>query len=329
MKILANNLNNSEKSELEAFSDIWFFGTDDLELQTSGSTGAKKLIRAPRQYLKESATITGNFFHFTCDSILLHALPFSFIAGKMMFVRMAEFCTQAVFVSPSSPLDFPDAIVPDFVALTPFQYQKCLSENPKKLQRIKTVLLGGGPIEPGLEAQITASGQRVFHSYGMTETYSHVALREVGRQSHFLALDGISFSISDDHTLIINAPKIGVQNLGTTDIVELISSTEFIFKGRKDFVINSGGIKLHPEELEKKIAAHYSDTPFFFAGVPDKILGEKLVLYLESQDYVDLDAVFKNLSKFEIPKNVIYCKHFSYTESGKINRMETIKTNPI
>ena len=75
--------------------------------------------------------------------------------------------------------------------------------------------------------------------------------------------------------LVIHAPHIGIEKLITTDCVDLKSSTQFLWKGRSDHVINSGGIKLHPEQIEKALSAIIS-VPFFVFGKPDKRLGQSL-----------------------------------------------------
>lgn len=65
----------------------------------------------------------------------------------------------------------------------------------------------------------------------------------------------------------------------TNDIVRLSGKTSFEWLGRFDNVINSGGVKLFPEEIEKKISELIPDKRFYVTGVLDKRLGEKADSY--------------------------------------------------
>lgn len=322
---LENQLNEQENSAMNLFLDLWKNNLKSIELNTSGSTGTKKTIIAQKEQLLASAQMTGRFFNFSNETIALHCLPMNFIAGKMMLIRILAFQMKGIFVSATEPLSFSDSYSIDFAAMTPHQYQKCMAQNKEKLGRIKTVLLGGSNISKTLEEQITAMPHQVYHSYGMTETFSHVALRKVGEKENFKALHDITFEISESKTIIIHAPNLNVTHLKTNDIVELISPKEFRYIGRADFVVNSGGVKLYPEEIEQKLSLIFGKTNFFLAGTEDALLGQSLALFIEDEHF-ELPVVWPtNLQKFEKPKHIVRVKSFVYTESGKVNRIETQK----
>jgi O-succinylbenzoic acid--CoA ligase len=105
--------------------------------------------------------------------------------------------------------------------------------------------------------------------------------------------------------------------------VSVIDATHFEWLGRYDNIINSGGIKLIPEQIEKKLS-QFIPNSFFTTGLPDKKLGEKLVLIIEGNP-IDLPDFSSMLSKYEIPKEIFYLKQFIRTNSGKIKRNDTIK----
>lgn len=315
-----------DQESMDDFLAEWNSSKNTIALLTSGSTGTKKHIQAEKKYLEASVQMTGQFFKFNKDTTALHCLPITFIAGKMMLLRIVAFQMQAYFCSPSHPLEYPEDLEIDFAAMTPYQYQKSLAQDEKKLTKIKTVLLGGAGISRALEEKIATLPHQVYHSYGMTETFSHVALRKVGEEKHFTALDDILFSTNTEGALVIHAPKLGHENLVTQDLVELLNDRQFRFRGRLDFVINSGGIKMHPEELEEKIAHLVPGLNYFFAGVSDDLLGEKLVLFVENEFMNLVEHLNVCLSRFERPKNIIFCDQFSYTDTGKLDRIKTIKT---
>jgi len=153
--------------------------------------------------------------------------------------------------------------------------------------------------------------------------------------SHYQLLPDIS--ISQDHRgcLVITAPKVSSELLVTNDVVELISDTEFKWLGRFDTVINSGGIKLHPEEIEQKLSEVLSQR-FFVAGISDAVLGEKLILIVEEDVSSIEEACFlkeslnqrlrktASLSKYETPKAIYFVSKFIETETKKIQRNKTL-----
>jgi O-succinylbenzoic acid--CoA ligase len=216
----------------------------------------------------------------------------------------------------------------DFIAMVPLQLYNSLRTNESKLRKIKTILIGGGSISTELSSSISASKLNVYHSFGMTETISHVAIRKINNEENeiYVALPGINFSIANNNQLVIHYPEIGLKDLHTNDIVDLIDDRSFRWQGRADFVINSGGKKLSPEKIEKDLATLIS-VPFFVFGLPDKILGEKVALFIESKFSLNIsrDALKNVLEKHALPKEIFYIPNFIRTHSDKINRIETVK----
>ncbi len=322
---IENSLSPEENLDLNRFLADWYNDDTYIKLLTSGSTGARKEIAAEKMYMRKSAQLTGAFFGFHEQTKVLHCLPLTFIAGKMMLVRILEFGMPAVFTAPKDPLGFSDRLEIDFAAMTPYQYAKCFKQNREKLARIKTVLLGGAAISQSLEEEIESMPHRVFHSYGMTETYSHVALKEIGKTNYFRALQNISFHSDENNALIIEAPDLNARNLQTNDAVRLKNPFEFEYLGRLDFVINSGGIKLFPEEIEQKLSSLMGSVNFFIAGVSDGQFGSVPALFVEDENFQIPQSWPESLTRYEVPKKIVRCANFSYTQTGKLNRIETQK----
>ena len=151
---------------------------------------------------------------------------------------------------------------------------------------------------------------------------------ELVSESHYEILPNVSISLDERNCLVIDAPKVSDELVITNDIVEIISETEFQWKGRFDNVINSGGVKLHPEEIEKKLSP-YIPNRFFVAGLPDEQLGEKLVLIIEGEQSDVISNSVRNLkdvlSKFEIPKATFFTPKFKETPTGKVQRTQTLE----
>jgi o-succinylbenzoate---CoA ligase len=298
-------------------------------VQTSGSTGTPKMIEAPIANLCHSARATLAFFDLKKADKALLCLPLDFIAGKMMVLRAVlgelDLYVQEPSANPLKNIDFDM----DFAAFTPLQIHQILLENPEKISLIKKIIIGGAALDKKSEEILRRQKNcQIFVSYGMTETFSHVALRQIApkHQDFYTALKGVTFSKNAENCLVITAPNWTAKPLETNDMVECLAENRFIWKGRKDHVINSGGIKIHPEELEEKLSVFLA-CPFFIAKAADEKFGECVVLILESAPLDNLPYLYEKagLMAYQKPKKVYYMEKFNYTENGKINRIETVK----
>jgi O-succinylbenzoic acid--CoA ligase len=126
-----------------------------------------------------------------------------------------------------------------------------------------------------------------------------------------------------NNCLLIQAESISKDIIHTNDIVELVSENQFVFLGRFDNIINSGGIKLIPEQIEEKLMP-FIDSRFFVFGKEDTALGEQLVLVIEGEKKpIDIDKI-TTLDKYEKPREIIFIPQFKETATGKVIRKETV-----
>ncbi|NQV76958.1 MAG: AMP-binding protein [Lutibacter sp.] len=323
--------------EVYAFLIEWFNNECFVEVKTSGSTGNPKVIKLQKKHMINSALATGNYFNLPENTTALLCMSPNYIAGKMMLVRALTLGWQLDVVEAiSNPLKGNEKQY-DFSAMVPLQLYNSLSH----IHKVKKLIIGGGVVSNQLLSKIHDIDTEVFATYGMTETITHVAVQKLNKnkniitgetiQSHYQTLPNVSISKDNRDCLVIDAPKVSFEKVVTNDLVELISSTEFIWLGRFDTIINSGGIKLIPEQVEEKLAEIISKR-FFVAGISDELLGERLILVLEnSENNVSKDDILnkikdlKALSRFEIPKEIYFVEHFVETETKKVNRFETLK----
>jgi o-succinylbenzoate---CoA ligase len=297
----------------------WFDDKSYIDMRTSGTTGNPKSIRIEKDAMVKSAIATGDFFELQPGDRVLHCLPANYVAGKMMFVRSFILGLDMDFVAPSShPLEHNDQKY-IFSAMVPLQAKNSLD----KLSNIKKVIIGGVKIHKSLEQELVKLPIDIYETYGMTETITHIAAKKVGAEA-FKTLPHVTVSVNENQCLEIVAKNIGNEKIVTNDIVKLISDREFIWIGRFDNIINSGGIKIQPEQVEAKLSTLISRR-FFISGLADDILGEKVVLYVEGSP-VEIDhSVFDHLDKYEKPKEIIFIPKFKETATGKIMREESKK----
>lgn len=319
-----------------SFCKAWLSGENKFIQQTSGSTGTPKNIEISRLQLFESANATGAFFHTNSRTKLLCCLNPEYIAGKMMLVRAMVWDSSIWLVEPKANpfLDLPEDLIPDFIAMVPLQVEACLADAQTliKLKKVSNLIIGGAPISPKLKNKLVENNLSAWQTFGMTETVSHIALAKIEEgELEYKTLSGIEIGQDARGAIWIKSPMSGSEIVQTNDLIKLTSKTSFQWLGRVDFIINSGGVKIHPELLEQKSAAilaeFFPKCRFFFFGEKDESLGERLVLIIENQKANEELAELLQLrmrdefSKFEIPKKIYFLPSFIQTESGKINRL--------
>lgn len=319
------------------FCHAWLLGEKNFVQQTSGSTGVPKKIELSREQMQASALATGVFFNTNQTTQLLCCLSPEYIAGKMMLVRAMVWNCPIWLVEPSgNPLDR-ISFVPDFVAMVPLQVEKVMQdpESLKALRRINYLIIGGAQISEKLKQDLIKNNVQAWQTYGMTETVSHIALAKINEaELAYETLPGVEIGQDERGALWVKSPMSGPYKIQTNDLVELKSESSFFWFGRADFVVNSGGIKLHPELLEQKAEAtiqqFFPGSEYFFFGEKDEKLGEKLVLIVERRENLEesqrlLKQLRAILSQYEVPKTIYFSDSFAKTANGKINRPLTFQ----
>jgi O-succinylbenzoic acid--CoA ligase len=253
----------------------------------------------------------------------------------MMLIRAFEGNLKLLITEPTSdPLSLVDEEKIDFVAMTPIQVLGAMEHHSEKLDRVKTLLIGGADVHPELEEKLRQLHCEVFHSYAMTETLTHVAIRNISQQEKkYSALGGVTFSLAADACLVVHDKILKIHDLKTNDLVVLENDQEFQWLGRLDNVVNSGGIKIHIEALELEIRDLLLNLgradKICLVSIPDTRLTNKLVLLMEgdSMDFDEIDMLKKlqsELPAFHDPKEIRMVPDLFHTNTGKIDRLKNV-----
>ncbi len=329
--------------ETGRFCQEWLAGKQSFVLHTSGSTGQPKPITLSRRQMQASARMTAQTLGLQPRDAALVCLNTRYIAGTMMLVRGMEIEMELYVVAPAANplLDLPSDTKLDFTALVPLQLQTMLSQTPEKvamLNACKAILVGGAPVSYQLEEQLQSITAPVYSTYGMTETVSHVALRRLNgkeRSEQYTALEGVQLGVDKRGCLQITAPSTEYQRLQTNDRIVLTGSNTFRWLGRADNVINSGGVKIQPEQIESqldKVLVELKIPARFIAlGIPDASLGETLCVAIEHAPFsTQLENQVKSklairVGRYEMPRRLFYLPEFPETPTGKIDRQQIIR----
>ena len=144
---------------------------------------------------------------------------------------------------------------------------------------------------------------------------------EALKQINQLIMPNVSLSHSTEGTLIINAPDVAPQILETNDIVEFNSQNQFRIIGRKDNIINTGGIKVQIEQVEDLLKPLLK-RPFMITAVPDSKFGERIVLLTEPNSLTEekIKNAMKTLPIYWRAKEIITIDKLPQTGTGKPDR---------
>lgn len=308
------------------FLSLWRSASPTLTVHTSGSTGTPTPLEVEKERMRASARMTTDFLDLTSADIALLCMPLCYIAGMMMVVRAEEVGMRLICVEPSAhPLaDLTE--VPTFTAMVPSQVYETLHVPAERnlFRQIRHVIIGGGTLDPQLEADLRTLPNTIWHSYGMTETLSHIALRQITPtwRETFLPLPNISVSQHTNGCLVIDAPQLFPRRLITHDIAEFLPDGSFRILGRTDNVICSGGVKIQIEEVEAALRPSFGDTIQVTSSSHPKF-GE-MVVYLTTltQGDEELLATLRQILRnpYWLPKRIIRVDALPRTGTGKPDR---------
>lgn len=309
-------------ARLSSFLEEWHDARDYVCAHTSGSTGVPKEIRLLKADMRASAEATNAFFGINLESVLALPLSEGYIAGKMMAVRADISGARLLELPVSNRICLTERV--DLLAVVPSQLDSLISEPCPQL--VGNLLIGGGAPDAAKCAALVRLGYRVYISYGMTETCSHVALaRGDDPDRVFHAMPGISFENLPDGRLAIRCPRYSFGYLETNDLAEVLTPVSFRWRGRADGVINSGGIKYVPEELEREYAPALEGVRYYVSSVKDARWGQAVALVAEMPE-ADRADVMRRLESVvgdrrRLPKHIFAVESLPEASNGKIRRL--------
>jgi O-succinylbenzoic acid--CoA ligase len=214
--------------------------------------------------------------------------------------------------------------------MVPFQVTNTWLEN-SDMPPVRILIIGGAEISMELEKRVRHLPVEIYATYGMAETCSHIAVRRVNGQKPekwYRTLPGITVETDHRNCLVIKAPYL-VSPVITNDLVEPGGNGRFRWLGRIDNLINSGGIKIVPEEVES-VLTEKTGNEFALIGLPDPELGQRPVLVTEmSEEIISDEDIRRELAHLVpskvLPVCIIRIDKFPRNASFKIDRRVLVR----
>lgn len=324
MEIIDLRNDPSERQKLADFIDTLKAGKD-VVFQTSGSTGPPKQLSFSVEQIIRSVEITRDAFGLNNRSVLLCPFSMNYVAGKMMAARAWNLNAQLIFTGPTKdPFLMLSDTLPDFVALVPLQLSVILknAQSLNMLNRATNIIIGGAPISHKLEKDIlTHVKAPCYQTFGMTETLTHFAIRDIlNKSNEFRLLGNTQITVDDEGKLSVYTSS-AKKWLSTNDVVKP-TSLGFRWLGRYDWVINSGGVKIHPEKVESALSELYPQIDFQLSFIHSDAFGQETVLMSNRPVNIEKSDLSDHLSTFEIPRYLLFVPTFPMLSNGKIDRLE-------
>lgn len=307
----------------------------DLVVFTSGSTGAPKGVRLTRLNLTAAAAASAEHLGHGPDDDWLLAMPLHHVGGISIVVRQAYVGGSITMLSSFEVESFAEAMRGSvtMVSVVPTMLARLVDRGP--FSGLRAVLVGGGPIPPGLLETASAAGLPVLPTYGMTETFGQVATLRPDAPLEYKAhpLPGVEFRTDGRGRIAVKGPQVSPGYAGepdrpdpwfvTSDFGEIDAEGALHVLGRVDTVIVTGGENVSPEEVESVVRGNEGVHDALVLGVPDPEWGERVVcVYAGPARPEELSSwVSERLPGFKVPKRFVALPSIPRTALGKPDRL--------
>jgi len=309
-------------------------GGADLVVFTSGSTGPARGVRLTRANMAAAASASIEHLGHGPDDNWLLVMPLHHVGGLSIVVRQA-FAGGSMTLLPGFDAATVAAAMSEevtMVSVVPTMLRRLIPFGP--FSDLRAVLVGGGPIPPGLLEEAAGVGLPVLPTYGMTETFGQVATLRPGSPLEYKVdpLPGIRIRTEPDGRIALKGAQVSPGYLGsadrpdpwliTNDLGELDSDGSLRVLGRADTIIVTGGENVSPERVESVLRGHPGVDETVVAGVDDELWGQIVIaVYSGSARAEDLEAwVSSRLPGHMAPKRLIRVAAIPKTAIGKPDR---------
>lgn len=335
---------------------------DDIAaiLYTSGTTGRSKGAMLSNENLRSNAEVLSEYWHWSEDDVLLHALPIFHVHGLFVALHCALWTTNTIIFQDNFD---PEKVIADLPRSTVFMgvptyYVRLLQSNNFSRQvceNMRLFLSGSAPLLCETFEQFEqVSGLQILERYGMTEagmitSNPYDGDRVAGTVG--FPLPGVEARLGNEvdgkGVLEIKGPNVfsGYWRMPEKNAEEFTDDGYFItgdistmdkdgrisIVGRAKDLIISGGLNVYPKEIENIIDDIDGINESAVIGVPHSDFGEgvtAIVVPDGTKKINDRDiakTIENKLAAFKRPKKIFVVDALPRNTMGKVQKNELRK----
>lgn len=302
-------------------------------LYTSGTTGRSKGAMLTHENLLSNAQALVEYWRFTTDDVLLHALPIYHTHGLFVATNTALLSNSALIFQRKFDVDAIVAHLPNATCLmgVPTFYTRLLEDprlDKELVRHVRVFISGSAPLLADTHKQFEArTGHRILERYGMTETSMNtsnpydgerragtvgfalpgVELRIVDPESGAATEDGQTGSIEVRGPNVFSGywqmPEKTAQEFRddgffiTGDLGTIDNDGYLSIVGRSKDLIISGGFNVYPKEIELLLDEQPNVQESAVVGIPHADFGEAVVAVVVPavNSSIDIESINQNL----------------------------------
>lgn len=306
----------------------------EFKILTSGTTGQPKKVTHSIRNLTRTARISDQYK----DHVWGFAYNPSHIAGLQVFFQaflnkntiVNLFNKERAFVYEAI-----DNYSITHISATPTFY-RLLKPIENSYNSVRRITLGGEKSDSNLYSLILAifPNSKINNIYASTEAGSLFSANGENFKIPFAIKDKV---VVDENEILIHKSLLGKSEsfvfegdyYRTGDLIEWVNQREglFRFQSRKNELINVGGYKVNPLEVEAAISQIPGVIQVLVYGKESSILGNILCAQIQSSKLKDLnESIIRNylsdkIQDYKIPRMIKFVDSISLTRTGKIKRL--------
>ena len=326
-----------------------------LLLSTSGTTGQPKLVAHSQATLASTATRLMSV-HIRAGDVVAFFLPMVHASGLLMFLTSLLGGASLVMLDANDPDGILDAIEAHsctyLMALptTLAHLMNCQRHRPRNVSSLRLCLSGADVCLPGQQEEFPSLfGVPLRNFWASTEgagsfTYGlqpgAVSRPVPGVEIRLVDAEDRPVARGVPGEMLLRGPHIalgywtGPGEWGgftdgwyrTGDIMREDAEGNFWFISRAKDLIVRGGSNISPVEVEQVLASHPGVRDAAVVGVPDPLLGQKVVGFVQLAEGVPLEEILHaasvQLADYKLPERLLPVASIPRNGLGKIDRVQ-------
>lgn len=342
-----------------------------LLLYTSGTGASPKAVPLTQQATLGNARMGAREHRISADDVALSAAPYSHLFGLYSFHLAASVGATNLLLPVFSPPEFAQAVAagrPTVLFVAP-AHLAALSKTGAleaiDLSSVRHVIASGSACPPELARAVAARlpNGRFTQLWGMTETQAGLYTRpddpvdvaalttgrpSPGTEARVVAADGAELAPGEEGELEVrgsllfpgyfdnaeaNADAFTADGwFRTGDLAARGAEGNFRITGRTKDLINRGGVKYNPRDVEDLLDAHPDVMQAAVVPVPDTLLGERAccVIVPRGGRSPGLDALCaylleRGVARYKLPERLVFVAEMPLTPTRKIIKSKLVE----